>query len=121
MSNGEGFSVEGYIRQVEMAYLRILRQNSPWLEYLRASTYQSDRVMLLILPLVRVPPYERTVVQDVLLRELVRHLCQLCDDREVILIEIENEIRDITMHDDKIEQNEIIENFVSQFVSDDSD
>ena len=69
MLGREPLTVKEYIRQVEMAYLRILRRDSPWLEHLRASTFLLDQVMLLILPLIQVSPYERTVVQDFLLRE----------------------------------------------------
>ena len=123
MSYRENLSLEEYIRQVEMAYLRIIRRNSPWLEHLRASTFLLDRVMLLILPLIRVSPHERTTVQDFLMRELVRHLRRLRADRELILIAIGREISAISVSDldDEIEHNEIIENFVSQFESDDSD
>ena len=87
MSHRERLSLEEYIRQVEMAYLRIIRRNSPWLEHLRASTFLLDRVMLLILPLIRVSPHERTIVQDFLLRELVCRLRRLRSDRELILID----------------------------------
>ena len=79
--------------------------------------------MLLILPLILVSPHERTAVQDFFLRELVRRLRRLRADRELILIEIGQEISAISVSDldDEIERNEIIENFVSQFESDDSD
>ena len=95
MSGGEHDVIEEYIRQVEMAYLRILRRDSPWLGHLRASTYLLDRVILLLLPLIRVSPYERTVVQDFLIRELVRCLRQLWHDRELILEEIGRHIREM--------------------------
>ena len=123
MSFRENLTLEEYIRQVEMAYLGIIRCTSPWLEHLRASTFLLDRVMLLILPFIRVSPHERTTVQDFLLRELVRRLSRLRAVRELILIEIGREISAISVSDldDEIEHNEIIENFVSQFESDDSD
>ena len=79
--------------------------------------------MLLILPLIWTPPYERSVAQDVLLRELVSHLRQLREDRAAKLTEIENEINKISVYelDDEIIQNKIIENFVSQFKSEESE
>ena len=123
MSGREHLTLEEYIRQVEMAYLRILLRNSPWLEHLRASTFLLDRMMLLLLPLIQVSPYEGTVIHDFLLRELVRRLRQLRRDRELILIEIGRHISDISVSDldDEIEHNEISETFVSQFESDDSE
>ena len=123
MSNGRREDIEEYIRQVEMAYLRILRRDSPWLGHLRANTYLLDRVMGLILPLIRTSPVDRTVVQDFLLCELVRRLHRLRSDRERILEELGRHINDISISDldDEIEHNDMIEAFVSQFESDDSE
>ena len=120
MSNRRSENLEEYVRQVEMAYLRILRRDSPWLGHLRANTYLLDRVMGLIWPLVRLSPVDRTVVQDFLLRELVRRLRRLRRDREHILEEIGRHINSISISDldDEIEHNDIIEAFVSQFESD---
>ena len=120
MANRRTEDVEEYIREVEMAYLRILRRDSPWLGHLRANTHLLDRVMELIWPLIRIPPADRTVVQDFLLRELVRRLRRLRRDRELILEEIGLIINSISISDldDEIEYNDTIEAFVSQFESD---